>query len=276
GNRVERHRVSLVRPWLQANPRQWPRGGQRLTAWKSYCLDLRNMAAPGYFLVADVLGFGRIVDNSSESELDQRIGGWTSLVESTAATHGIIHFQLVSDTLFVAEPSSEAGLANLLNFSIELLSAGVLRSLPVRGAIVHDSYEWGKLTYGRAVIAAHQLEQAQNWIGITCASGLPAIDRFWSIDCVVCYPPPLKRAPMQLHPVLAWDVPDSGELLRLLVGGGLVKEREVLTWELGEKANNTALFGLYLAMLRENALDCSKFHGSLPVQAIEAGYRLRT
>ncbi|TPG51035.1 hypothetical protein EAH75_06465 [Rhodanobacter glycinis] len=228
------------------------------------------MTETGYFLAADVLGFGRIVRNSNEAALEQRVQRWSDLVEMLADRHEIARFQLISDTLFIGETSTEGGLARLLSFSRELLTASLAKSLPIRGGIVHGRFMWGKLTFGQAVIAAHQLEQSQNWVGVSCAGNLPLIERFWSVDRVVCYPPPLKRAPMQLHPVVAWEVPNSSELLRLLVGGGLTNEGEHVTWELGEKANNTAMFAMYISLLRAQGLDCSNFYGSLPVQAVEA------
>jgi hypothetical protein len=230
------------------------------------------MADTGYFLTVDVLGFGRIIKNSTESELESRITRWTSLVDVTAKKHGIEKLQLISDTVFVGVDSSEAGLSALLAFSRDLLSSGVDQSLPVRGALVHGSYTWGKLTYGKAVIAAHELEQAQNWIGIACSHNLPGIEGMWSLDKLVCYPAPQKRGSMQLHPVVSWPIPDTKTLMNRLASGGLVRNQEVLTWELVEKANNTILFRLYLECLRKQGLDCTKFYGTLPVHAVEAGF----
>lgn len=225
----------------------------------------------GYFLVADLLGFGRIVKNSTEPSLNARIDEWINLVEATAYLHGINHLQLISDTLFVGAPSSVEGLSGLLGFSRDLLSKGIEKSFPMRGAIVHGEYVFGKLTYGRAVIAAHELEQAQNWIGITCAPNLPGIKDLWSLDRVVCYPAPQKRGQMKLYPVVSWPVPPTEKLMQLLMDGGLTRAQEVITWELGEKANNTILFRLYQEFLRKRVVDCSRFHGTLPVHPIEAG-----
>lgn len=227
------------------------------------------MTTTGYFLVADLLGFGKIVKNSTEKTLIERIDSWTKLVATTARLHGIENLQLISDTIFAGTPSSLEGLSNLLDFARDLLSKGIELSFPIRGAIVHGLYDFGKLTYGAAVIAAHELEQAQNWIGITCAPDLPHIDTLWSLDRIVCYLAPQKRAQMKLHPVVSWPVPPSERLLILLMSGGLTVKGEVLTWELGEKANNTILFRLYQNFLRREAKDCSKYYGNLTVQSIE-------
>jgi hypothetical protein len=228
------------------------------------------MADSGYFLIADVLGFGRIVHNSSDADLDTRIQAWVHLVESTASKFGIVRLQLISDTLFVAVPSSTEDLVKLVDFSRQLLANGIEQSFPVRGAIVHGTFAWGKLTYGRAVISAHELEQAQNWIGIACAPQLPGVETLWSIDRLICYPPPFKRAPIRLHPVVSWPIPDAARLMKLLMGGGLTKDGDTITWELGEKVNNTVLFRLYVDLLRAKGAAPVKFHGLLPVHPIDA------
>jgi hypothetical protein len=228
------------------------------------------MADSGYFLIADVLGFGRIVHNSPDAVLDDRIQVWVNLVESTATTFGIDKLQLVSDTLFVSVPSTTDDLAKLLDFSRQLLTDGIEHSFPVRGAIVHGTFAWGKLTYGRAVISAHELEQSQNWIGIACASQLPGTDSLWSIDRLLCYPPPFKRAEIRLHPVVSWPVPAAERLMTLLMGGGLTKKGDLITWDLGEKVNNTILFRLYLDILRTKGGTPMKFHGLLPVHPIDS------
>src|SRR5258706_5887148 len=118
------------------------------------------MADTGYFLIADVLGFGRIVRNSPGVALDDRIQEWVNLVESTASKFGIGKLQLISDTLFVSVPSASEELVKLLDFSKQLLADGIEQSFPLRGAIVHGTFAWGKLTYGPAVISAHELELA--------------------------------------------------------------------------------------------------------------------
>lgn len=224
----------------------------------------------GYLLVADLLGFSQIVNNSVGHALDERINAWVDLVTKTAKTHGIENIQLVSDTLFVGAPSSHDGLAGLISFSRDLLSSGLDQSFPIRGAIVHGLYSFGKLTYGKAVIAAHELEQAQNWIGVACAPNLPLINKFWSLDKVVCYPVPLKKGPIMLHPVISWPIPRSQQLMQLLMGGGLVQEQEAITWQLGEKMNNTILFKLYLDSLERSMNDCSRFYSVFPAHAIES------
>jgi hypothetical protein len=229
---------------------------------------MRQMADTGYFLIADVLGFGRMVHNSPEAALDERIREWVNLVEAAASKFAVDKLQLISDTLFASVPSTIEGLAKLIDFSRELLTDGIEKSFPVRGAIVHGTFSWGRLTYGQAVIAAHELEQAQNWIGVACASGLPAISTLWSVDRLVCYPPPFKRAAIRLHPVVSWPVPSAARLMTLLMGGGLTREGEVINWNLGEKANNTILFRLYLDLLRANGVPPSQFYGTLPAHPI--------
>lgn len=228
------------------------------------------MADTGYFLVADLLGFGKIVRNSSEDELDERITVWVDLVQSTATKCGVENLQLISDTIFASAPSSPEGLQTLVNFSRQLLIDEIHKSLALRGAIIHGSFTWGKLTYGRAIVSAYGLEQSQNWIGVTCSAGLPGANDLWSLEGLVCYPPPLKRAKMQLHPVIAWPIPATKQLSTLLMGGGLTVKGEQITWELGEKMNNTILFRLYLDLLRSTGQDPAKFYGLLPADPVES------
>jgi len=111
----------------------------------------------GYFFVADILGFGNIVRNSNEVDLVARINSWTTIVDSLAHQHGIDNIQLISDTVFAYTESSTAGLRKLVEFSRLLLNQGVQQSLPIRGAITHGDFDWGRLTYGIAVITAHEL-----------------------------------------------------------------------------------------------------------------------
>lgn len=228
------------------------------------------MADTGYFLMADVLGFGKIIDNSTALERDTRIYDWVSLVESIAEEFGIEQFQLISDTLFASVASDRSALIKLLDFSSRLLTDGIEKSFPIRGAIVHGEFTWGKLTYGPAVIDAHRLEQAQNWIGITCAVELPGLDELWSVDRVVCYSPPLKHGLIKGHPVVSWSIPIFDQLVQRATAGGLTQKGEKLTWDWGEKINNTVLFQLYQQRLHKNKESPARFHGRLPVEPISA------
>lgn len=227
------------------------------------------MAENGYFLVADVLGFGKIVQNSTEDELDKRIAAWVALVENTAAANQIYRLQLISDTLFVAVEPVDGALGRLIAFSRQLLSEGIENSFPVRGSIVHGGFNWGKLTYGRAVISAHELEQNQNWIGIACAPDIPHLDQHWGLDKLICYPPPLKKGAIRLQPVVSWAVPSYEQLIRLMMSGGLTRQNDLVGWEIGEKLTNTVMFQLYQDILQSNGSAPSQFYGSLPIHAVE-------
>ncbi len=189
----------------------------------------------GYFLIADLLGFGSIVQNLSEESLSNRIETWVELIQGTATKLGVQHVQLISDTVFAATESSSEGLEKLIKFGSTLLNAGVPLSLPIRGAISHGEYSWGKLTYGKAVIRGHELEAAQDWIGIGCENALPHLTSAWGRDSLVCYPLPMKRGAIRLHPVVAWEVPEFQVLIRFLSSDGLIREGDALGWELGQK-----------------------------------------
>jgi len=193
------------------------------------------MAQTGYFLAADILGFSGVIANTPEGRLDQRIQQWASLVESSRTQHGVMECQLFSDTVFAAAPSSEGGLRCLVSFARELLTLGLEQSFLVRGAIAHGSFTWGQLTYGRAVIEAHQLESRQNWIGVACQGGIPHVNNLWGVDELVCYLPPMKGGRMQAQPAVSWRVPDATRLTELVMLSETVRDSDLLTWEIGEK-----------------------------------------
>jgi len=223
----------------------------------------------GYFLVADLLGFGRIAKNLEPKDLDERIRAWTTLVQDVAAKCKVDNTQLISDTVFsAAQPDSE-GLLKLLRFSKCLLEKGVAESFPIRGAISYGPYEWGSLTYGKAVIDAHELEKAQDWVGVTCANLLPHIEEVWGVDLAVCFPTPKIRGPIILHPVVSWAVPDFAMLASSLSKKGLTRKGETMDWKWGYKLTNTILFGMYTKMLRLAGGEAKRFHGLMPVEAIE-------
>lgn len=156
----------------------------------------------GYFFVADILGFGNIVRNSNEVDLVARINSWTTLVDSLAHQHDIDNIQLISDTVFAYTESSTAGLRKLVEFSRSLLNQGVQQSLPIRGAITHGYFDWGRLIYGIAVITAHELETSQNWIGVSCDNNLPHLEENWGFDSLIAYPTPLKAGSIKIYPVV--------------------------------------------------------------------------
>lgn len=223
----------------------------------------------GYFFIADLLGFSRIIENLADDQLETRISAWVDLVESSAATHGIRNFQLISDTLFAATDSSAAGLKQIIDFSQCLLSKGLEKSFPIRGAVSHGGYEWGKLTYGKAVIMGHQLEMNQNWIGVGCSNDLPHLTNAWGLDSVVCYPLPMKRGPVRLHPVVVWNVPELKTMTSLICREGLTRQGDVLGWEWSQKVDNTIQFRMYLHILRTLNGSPSQFYGTSPLEVLE-------
>jgi hypothetical protein len=223
----------------------------------------------GYFFIADLLGFGSVVRNSTDSELVTRINSWTGLVESLAKKNAIENIQLISDTIFASTDSSSEGLKKLILFSRALLNDGVPQSFAIRGAIVHGEYNWGRLTYGKAVIAAHELETNQNWIGVSCEEGLPHMDDHWGFESLLAYPTPQKNGPIMIRPVVDWDIPSTKELTSFLCRGGLTRAGEIIPWTLGEKLNNTMLFSIYKALIRKNHGSANKFHGLSAMEVIE-------
>jgi hypothetical protein len=224
------------------------------------------MAENNYFLVADILGFSRMVANLGESKIDQRINQWIDIVERARTENGIDRLQVFSDTVFASVPSTESSLGSILRFARALLTEGLRSSFPVRGGLAHGGSTWGRLTYGQAVIEAHLLESQQKWIGVTCGD-LPHKEPYWG-SLLACYPSFIGGF-VHTRPVLIWEVPESRELARLICESDTIKDGELLPWELAEKLTNTLLFRSYLTVLRGEGLDPSKFHGPLPTQAID-------
>ncbi|MEP7097826.1 MAG: hypothetical protein ABI748_09210 [Dokdonella sp.] len=224
----------------------------------------------GYFPVFDLLGFGAIIRNSAPVERTERIESWLALVDEATAASPHLNRQVISDTLFMAADDSEAGLASVLDAARILLNRGMPASLPVRGAIVHGDYTWGeRLTYGQAVIDAHELERSVEWVGVTCAADLPRVERFWDYDQLVVYPPPFKTGDIRLHPVLTWEVPRTRKLMSQLSSHGLMAAGETFRWEIGAKLNNTSQFGAYLSIARAKGLEPDRFKPFLPFRILE-------
>lgn len=217
----------------------------------------------GYFLIADVLGFSKIVTNTSAVDLEGQVSAWLALVDEAGRAAELDREpQLISDTVFAAASADPAGLGRLVRFARHLLEQGVPKSLLLRGAITHGPFNWGRLTYGRAVIAAHDLEQAQDWIGFACGE-LPHADDLWGAAGLVCYPPPLKQGPIKLHPVVVWDVPQPAELMKASLGEPLVMEGESLEWPWRRRLRNTIDFHTYLGGLGRRREDWQTFRGAV-------------
>lgn len=154
--------------------------------------------------------------------------------------------QYFSDTLIVGIDSDLDSFGCLLEFSCSLLSAGIEHSFPVRGGIAHGTAVWGDtITFGPAVIAAHQIEQESDWIGITCAKECPHVEAFYSWDLLVVYAVPRRTGIVSLSSVVAWPVP-TGPILdkHTLLG---VPTGDPIRWESQHtKVLNTMIFGKYL------------------------------
>lgn len=224
----------------------------------------------GYLLIADILGFSNIIKNVADRELNARIEDWTKLVKTLGEKYNFRNYQLLSDTLFLSVDSSEnSSLERLISYSQDLLSLGLQKFIPIKGAISYGNYEWSKSIYGKAVIDAHEIESSENWIGISLISGIPRIEKQWSTNKVICYPTPMKSGRIQLFPVVAWDVPNFDTLVKQTIGKGLTKEGDVFNWSWAEKIKNTLEFKFYLDTLKRENQTGEHFFGMLPIQSIE-------
>ena len=213
-----------------------------------------------YFLVADVLGFSKIVLNLSHDDLDERMQCWTGLVAKARCEAHIDRIQLISDTVFVQVDDTDHGLEQLLIFSKLLLEYGIEQSFPIRGAISRGNVTWGEFTYGRAVIEGHSLERSQDWIGIACMNGL---DVPWSWDLVCAYPLPRKSGSFKIFPVVSWTMDQRQTLLQKITGQGLMQDGEHFTWEIYSKVKNTSNFLTYVERARTKDRDPKTYYSEL-------------
>ena len=221
-------------------------------------------------MVADILGFSKMIGNLSAGEQTQRISDWTELVEETKNKVGIEELQLISDTLFVRVEDSVAGLKRLLQFAQRLLDQGVGKSFPLRGAIVHGEVAWGHLTYGSAVVEAYEYERTLDWIGIACMPKLPGLEALWDWDLVVCYPVPSKTGFTQLVPAISWKVPSAMELVDRVSSHGLMKIGDQYKWEVVSKVERTIQFGMYIRWGKADSLNPRYFQDIFPMHWLEA------
>lgn len=223
----------------------------------------------GYVLLLDLLGFSNIVRNLPPEDLDTRINAWVSLIESAAKESSVSQVSMLSDTVFAATESSQEGLTSLVSMARSILNSGTRQAFPVKGAITHGDYNWGRLVYGRAVIDAHELESQQAWIGISCATDLPHLETMWGFDKLICYTTPKKSGHICIHPVVSWDIPKYEQLQASTLKHGLSKAGEMLSWQWADKIQHTLAFSIYKRIISTSNCDPSKFHGSMPIHTID-------
>ena len=221
-------------------------------------------------MVADILGFSKLINNLPDHLQSGRINEWIDLVNETSREIEVRETQLISDSLFVIEENSESGLERLLKFAQLLITKGVDKSFPIRGAITHGNVSWGQLTYGKAVLQAYEFERSLEWIGVACSPQLPDIASMWNWDLVAVYPAPRKSGKVILGPAVVWDVPLSESLLAKVTGGGSHRDGDYIEWDVIAKVERTLQFGLYVRLARKFGLQPSTFSGGFPMQAIES------
>ena len=226
---------------------------------------------PSYCMVMDILGFSEIINNLDSSEQDQRIEEWLDLVEATKHEARVKHHQLISDTLFMREEDSAEGLIRLLSCARLLIERGLEKHIPLRGAIVHGDIAFGHMTYGKAVIEAHQIERSLDWIGVACHADLPRLDQLWDWDRIVKYVVPKKTGKLEYMGAVVWEVPEIDELYKLTTGNGLVDENAFVDWEPITKLERTFQFGVYLKVGKALGQNPQRFKFVFPMYFIE-GY----
>ena len=80
-------------------------GGPTLTGRNRRGLDApfevsypKTMLSEGYFFVADLLGFGNIIQNLPEERVRDRVEQWVDLVQRATEVEGIVKFRDSGDT----------------------------------------------------------------------------------------------------------------------------------------------------------------------------------
>ncbi len=208
----------------------------------------------GYFLCCDLLGFSNLVRSTEPEERDEIHAGWIDEVSRLAKSHKLAKYKFFSDTLFAATGATESEFTELLSFSRDMLQNSTERGLPVRGGIALGEYQWGDSVTGRAVLDAHELEQATDWIGIACSVRIQVPKKAFEEGLLVCYPPPMKEGVVTFLGVVDWDVPDVKTLIDRMGFKKHLKEHPDVSWDVMRKVRNTADFGLYRTLLRKAGL----------------------
>lgn len=216
-----------------------------------------------YLLVADVLGFSKMVSNSSDEILPERIDTWIRLVEEVSCETKIEKIQLISDTIFAKVTDSELEPERLFRFAQLLLERGMENSFPIRGAITYGEVSWGSLIYGKAVIEAYRLERSLDWIGIACGQ-LPKVPWSWELAC--CYPVPKKDGMVQLSAAIVWNMPAAKEFIKQSTSGGLMQAGEIFRWEHYTKQLNTLNFSQYIRHAMQAGFDPERYPYQMPLQ----------
>ena len=214
----------------------------------------------------DILGFGQMIKNLSPADSDKKITKWIGIVKKICGELNIKNYQLISDTLFIGVGKNKSDLNTLVEASRQLLSTCIAASIPIRGAISFGDYTWSSdLVYGKAVILAHELEMNQEWVGISCTSGIAIPEH---CENLICYAIPFKNGPNRMGAVVVWDVPSYEELVRYLSKGGLAKSDEPLTAEWFSRVEKTILFSMYIKIAKKMEWSNLTFGGFSPLHSI--------
>lgn len=210
-----------------------------------------------------------MIANLSAEEQSRRITEWVEIIGDIKSATGVHDTQLISDTLFAREEDSSLGLGRLVEFSQNLLSDSIQKSFPIRGAITHGEVHWGELTYGKAVIQAHEAEKDLDWIGISCTPKLPRVEQFLDWGTLVVYPVPYKAGLVRLRPAVSWDIPLANDLFSKALGQGMVADGKGIEWRVVSKVERTVQFGMYLRLGKSKDLDPKTYSGWFPMHVLE-------
>lgn len=224
--------------------------------------------------VGDVLGYKNIMINLPLADQLTRIEAWKNLINDGIKKFDLSEHIIVSDAVYVCAENNKGSLQKLLEFSKYMLTEGIKRCFPIRGAITFGDVvldEEKNLVCGKAAANAYNLAEEQDWIGTCCEDNLPLVAHLWDFNLVFKYLAPMKREKVIPRPVISWNIPKYADLRRNTIGLGLTNESEDMEWFYANRIQNTIMLKWYLngAMMKIIKANPSIFQADLPIEHID-------
>ena len=132
----------------------------------------------GYIAFLDLLGFSRFV---ARDTFNKTVDAYFTIVdESVDAQSSQVIFAIASDSIILTTTGDTLSHLRALLVTVSRITYRSLMDLglPIRGGISFGNFERkpkgeaGTLVAGRGVVAAYELEQLQNWVGVMLSPAL--------------------------------------------------------------------------------------------------------